>query len=179
MCVGNLKIQKIIVPVVALFFFISFNSYAGYKEIHHSAGRKIIINTAIKKTTEIVFPTNIVKLITGISQQVLSMERVENRLYLQSLIYSPEGDMFVLTHDGVSYHLYITTTAGESDTTVKISSSEGCSTVSTTFGSCLVIFFALENLGFLSSSDWPSSSMERKTSASSSPTIYTALTILI
>ncbi len=108
--------------VVFLAIFLSFPSLvrAEQRVVNFREGMQIEVTITSEYATEVVFPDNIAKVIPGISSQYLSWEQVLNRLYLQLVSYAPKGSMIVVTQDGFSYPLLVSTSETGSDKSVKV-----------------------------------------------------------
>ena len=88
---------------IILFLIISVTAFA--REIEYT-GQVIQVNTCIRKTTQVVFPANVKKIVTSFNQGQISIEVYGRNLYLQPLL-QPQGYMFIHAADDRCYTLDI------------------------------------------------------------------------
>ena len=86
-----------------LFLIISGIVFA--REVEYQ-GQVIQVNTCMRKTTQVVFPANVKKIVTSFNQNQISIEVYGRNLYLQPLL-QPQGYMFIHVADDRCYTLDI------------------------------------------------------------------------
>jgi len=92
--------------LIILFFLLTTFLYATTQRDVEYTGERIEIKTSTGETTEVTFPSDIKNIITAISQNQVSLESSTNHLYIQP-ISAPEGNLFVITENNVSYPFFI------------------------------------------------------------------------
>lgn len=88
---------------IILFLIISVTAFA--REVEYD-GQVIQVNTCTRKTTQVVFPANVKKIVTSFNQGQISIEVYGRNLYLQPLLL-PRGYMFLHVADDRCYTLDI------------------------------------------------------------------------